>query len=79
MLTIVALCGFAQGGFAQIYDEQGQYVDTIFHDVEVYENPLRMQLRYDIGCYTEQRMAEFAKRIKENIKILLRCKEVFLQ
>ena len=32
LLTIVALCGFAQGGFAQIYDEQGQYVDTIFHD-----------------------------------------------
>lgn len=32
MLTIVALCGFAQRAAAQIYDEQGQYVDTIFHD-----------------------------------------------
>lgn len=48
-------------------------------DVEVFENPLRMQLRYDVACYTKQRMAEFAKRIKENIKMLLRCKEVFLQ
>lgn len=32
LLTIVALCGFVQRGSAQIYDETGQYVDTIFHD-----------------------------------------------
>ena len=40
-------------------------------DVEVFENPLRMQLRYDAACYTEQRIAEFAQQIKENVRKIL--------
>lgn len=41
-------------------------------DVEVFDNPLRMQLRYDAACYTEQRMLQFGEQIKENIKNMLR-------
>lgn len=40
-------------------------------DVEVFESPLRMQLRYDTACYTEQRIAEFAQQIKENVRKIL--------
>lgn len=43
-------------------------IEHVHLDVEVYENPLRMQLRYDTGCYTEQRMLQFGEQIKENIR-----------
>lgn len=40
-------------------------------DVEVFESPLRMQLRYDAACYTEQRITEFAQKIKTNLEKIL--------
>lgn len=44
-------------------------------DVEVFENPLRMQLRYDAACYTEQRMHQFAERIVNNLNEILKQKK----
>lgn len=51
--------------------EEMQSDEHVHLDVEVFERPLRMQLRYDAGCYTEQRIEEFAKQIKENFKNML--------
>lgn len=52
--------------------EETQSDEHVHLDVEVFENPLRMLLRYDTACYTEQRMQQFAQQIKENIKNMLR-------
>lgn len=92
-----------QNASAQIYDADGLYVDTVFHDhinrqaddfvivslcvadPTTWQQDmlgtnghawLRLQLRYDIGCYTEQRIVEFAKQIKDNIKVLLSKKDI---
>lgn len=48
--------------------EEMQNDEHVHLDVEVFERPLRMQLRYDTGCYTEQRMLQFGEQIKENIR-----------
>lgn len=56
---------------AGITVEELQSDEHVHLDVEVFENPLRMQLRYDTACYTEQRIAEFAQQIKENVRKIL--------
>lgn len=56
---------------AGISVEEKQSDEHVHLDVEVFEHPLRMQLRYDASCYTEQRIAEFGEQIKRNLKEIL--------
>lgn len=46
-------------------------IEHVHLDVEIYERPLRMQIRYNTSCYTEQRIAEFAQQIRTNLKKIL--------